>query len=72
MSDWQGKMPPSYCAPLTVAWFKSVTTPRHDVDGTVSYVLTPPRSKGIPWLGIGVLIAIGLMTAGFIYGAWAR
>ena len=52
---------------LTIEWFKTAMHPRHAVDGTKTYVLTPPRRSG----DIGPLgrVALLLLFIGAVVGA---
>lgn len=56
--------------PLTVEWFRSAMTPRYQPDGTVTYVLTPPRQiRTAPGYYIGLTFFVLIM---FSLVAWAR
>lgn len=56
--------------PLTEEWFRTAMNPRHAVDGTVTYVLTPPKREGsIGWafVGLAFVVAVGVV---FTYPLW--
>lgn len=69
--DWQGRMPRADLKPLTVEWFRAAMHPRHAVDGTVTYVLTPPRhASGALFRVLSWLAFIGAAIATATYPLW--
>ena len=74
--DWRGRMPEGL-APLTEAWFQSITTPRQPPAGVpvslASYALAPPRvtrPSVLPWAWLRVgLWALAIIAA---FGSFAR
>ena len=68
---WHGKRPGPHVAPLTGAWYVAATQPRYHADGSVTFVLTPPRDKTGPWLRVLVVAAfIGLCSIPWILIYW--
>ncbi len=53
--------------PLTPEWFRVAMTPRHSLDGTQTYVLTPPSSG--PPSTAGAWVRLGLWVLAFACAA---
>lgn len=56
--------------PLTVEWFRSAMQPRYAEDGTVTYVLTPPRRPVVT--RATVIGAVFFLLVLFALANWAR
>lgn len=70
-TEWQGRMPRSDLAPLTIEWFQCAMQPKHQPDGTVLRTLTPPAKR--EWSPIWVAVGVGslaLLAAVFTYPLW--
>lgn len=70
-ATWLGKRPGPHVAPLTDEWYTGVTQPRYQGDGSITYVLTPPRGAAagvwlrlLPWL----VLIVSFVAAWRFYG----